>query len=310
MEVDKEGGENNNNNQNNNNSGGNGNEVAHSDTPVKVDSQIGGGITGFTPTMQVPVSVPSGSVEKPEKFKGKNFKRWQEKMLFYLTTLGLKRFLTELGPELMEGQTDAQYLTTVRAWKDSDYLCRSYVLSGLSDALYDIYRKYATAKALWNALDHKYKSEDVGAKKFVVGRFLYFKMVDSKPLLDQVEELQLIFDEIHEEGMAVGESFQVASIIHLLPPSWKDFKGHLKHKRKDMNLEELILRLRIEEDNRSLVLKEAFPRTNSMESALTVAKLATNQLTAKLQRRKTRARRQMSLSKAVRKMKKLAFRLW
>ena len=33
-------------------------------------------------------------------------------------------------------------------------------------------------------------------------------------------------------------------------PAWKDFKNYLKHKRKEMNVEDLIVRLRIEEDNR------------------------------------------------------------
>ncbi|CAH9093617.1 unnamed protein product [Cuscuta epithymum] len=75
-------------------------------------------------------------------------------------------------------------------------------------------------------------------------------MVDSKTVLSQVEEMQMIFNEIRDEGMTVSESFQVASIIHLLPPAWKDFKNYLKHKRKEMNLEQLILCLRIEEDNR------------------------------------------------------------
>ena len=51
--------------------------------------------------------------------------------------------------------------------------------------------------------------------------------------------------------MSVSESFQVATIIEKLPPSWKDFKNYLKHKRKEMRLEDLIVRLRIEEDNHS-----------------------------------------------------------
>ena len=51
--------------------------------------------------------------------------------------------------------------------------------------------------------------------------------------------------------MSVSESFQVATIIEKLPPSWKDFKNYLKHKCKEMRLEDLIVRLRIEEDNRS-----------------------------------------------------------
>jgi len=33
------------------------------------------------------------------------------------------------------------------------------------------------------------------------------------------------------------------------PPAWRDFKNYLKHKRKELKLEDLILKLRIEEDN-------------------------------------------------------------
>ncbi|MFS7972444.1 putative transcription factor interactor and regulator CCHC(Zn) family [Helianthus anomalus] len=39
-------------------------------------------------------------------------------------------------------------------------------------------------------------------------------------------------------------------MIEKLPPSWVDFKNYLKHKRKEMTIEDLIVRLRIEEDNR------------------------------------------------------------
>ena len=53
------------------------------------------------------------------------------------------------------------------------------------------------------------------------------------------------------KGMMLSETFQVAAIIEKLPPAWKDFKNYLKHKRKEMNVEELIVRLRIEEDNKS-----------------------------------------------------------
>ena len=50
--------------------------------------------------------------------------------------------------------------------------------------------------------------------------------------------------------MTLSEAFQVATIIKKLPYGWKDFKNYLKHKQKKMSLEELIVRLRIEEDNR------------------------------------------------------------
>ena len=109
------------------------------------------------------------------KFNGLNFKRWQQKMLFYLTTLNLARFLTEESPKLSEGETDMQVVNVVDAWKHSDFLCRNYVMNRLHDSLYNVYCVIKTAKELWKSLDQKYKIEDVGAKKFVVDRFLDFK---------------------------------------------------------------------------------------------------------------------------------------
>lgn len=52
--------------------------------------------------------------------------------------------------------------------------------------------------------------------------------------------------------MSNSESFRVTAIIEKLSIFWKDFKNYLKHKHKDINLEELLIpQLRIEEDNRN-----------------------------------------------------------
>ncbi|CAL0302547.1 unnamed protein product [Lupinus luteus] len=50
--------------------------------------------------------------------------------------------------------------------------------------------------------------------------------------------------------MALDEQFQVDVIIDKLSPSWKDFKNLLRHKTKEISLESLITRLRIEEEAR------------------------------------------------------------
>ncbi|GJY52707.1 hypothetical protein Tco_0443554, partial [Tanacetum coccineum] len=59
--------------------------------------------------------------EKPKKFNGHNFKRWQQKMFFYLTTLNLARFLNETAPQVeppKEGQpSNAQAVQAMEAWK-------------------------------------------------------------------------------------------------------------------------------------------------------------------------------------------------
>ncbi|KAK3036246.1 hypothetical protein RJ639_030788 [Escallonia herrerae] len=207
-----------------------------------------GGTVYATPYV-APAHGSVGLGERPEKFNGKDFKRWQQKMLFYLTTLNLARFLQEDAPDLGENP-DRQTVAAVDAWKHSDFLCKNYILNGLDNALYNVYSPMVNAKALWESLERKYKTEDADSKKFVVGKFLDFKMVDSKTVISQVQEFQLILHDIHAEGMVLGESFQVATLIEKLPHIWKDFKNYLKHKRKEMKLEDLIVRLRIEEDNR------------------------------------------------------------
>ena len=213
--------------------------------------------------------------EKPAKFSGVDFKRWQQKMFFYLTTLSLQKFINENVPVMSdETPADERFLVT-EAWTHSDFLCKNYILSGLQDDLYNVYNNAKTSKELWDALEKKYKTEDAGMKKFIVAKFLDFKMIDSKTVVTQVQELQVIIHDLLAEGinlfnayvrnikfslnthitfnvgLIVNDAFQVAAIIEKLPPLWKDFKNYLKHKRKEMTVEDLIVRLRIEEDNKA-----------------------------------------------------------
>ena len=140
-------------------------------------------------------------------------------MLFYLTTLNLARFLTEDNLQLKEDNHDIQAISAIDVWKHSNFLRKNYVMNGLADSLYNVYFDKKTAKELWESLDRKYKTKDIGAKKFVVGRFLDYKMVDSKIVTSQVQELQVILHEIHVEGMMLSETFQMTTIIEKLFPA-------------------------------------------------------------------------------------------
>ena len=62
-------------------------------------------------------------------------------------------------------------------------------------------------------------------------------------MISQVREFQLILYEIEAEGRFYLK-------MEKLPPAWRDFKNYLKHKCKELKLEDLIVRVRIEEDNR------------------------------------------------------------
>ena len=190
------------------------------------------------------------SDEKPDKFNGTDFKRWQQKILFYLTTMNLANIIREDVPKATIDPPTREMLLTIEAWTQSDFLCRNYILNRLENSLYDIYSSYKTAKEVWEMLEKVYKTKDVGAKNFVIGKFLKYNMVDTKTVIKQVEEIQVLIHELHAEACAISEQFQVGSIIEKLPPSWRDFKVYLKHKRQEMSMEDLILRLRVEEDHR------------------------------------------------------------
>ncbi|KAK3010070.1 hypothetical protein RJ639_012642, partial [Escallonia herrerae] len=87
----------------------------------------------------------------------------------------LARFLQDDAPDLGENP-DRQTVAAVDAWKHSDFLCKNYILNGLDNALYNVYSPKVNAKALWESLERKYKTEDASSKKFVVDKFLDFKM--------------------------------------------------------------------------------------------------------------------------------------
>jgi len=82
--------------------------------------------------------------------------------------------------------------------------------------------------------------EDVKGKKFLVGYFNGYIMRDDRTMMQQFNEPERIFDHFEIHQMNIDKSIMVLSIIDKLPPSWKDFKYSLKHKKEDLSLEELL----------------------------------------------------------------------
>ena len=72
----------------------------------------------LTPTPVVP-NVPAAVLinheKKSEKFNGTEFKRWQQKILFYLITLNLAWFLHEDIPALSKDETDREGIAAIDA---------------------------------------------------------------------------------------------------------------------------------------------------------------------------------------------------
>ncbi|GJX62479.1 hypothetical protein Tco_0295379 [Tanacetum coccineum] len=74
-----------------------------------------------------------------------------------------------------------------------------------------------------DTLEAKYMAEDASSKKFLVSNFINYKMNDSRPVLEQYNELLGILGRFTQHMMNMDESIQVSCIIDKPPSSWKDF---------------------------------------------------------------------------------------
>ena len=81
--------------------------------------------------------------------------------------------------------------------------------------------------------------------------FFDCKMVHNEIVGLQEKENQLIVHDLIAEHMVVNEVFQVAAMIEKLPHSWNEFKNCLKHKRKEIKIEDLVIFLKIDEDKKN-----------------------------------------------------------
>lgn len=133
-------------------------------------------------------------------------------MLFYLIDQNFSKFLIENVPVVQEVEIIGHHWLLWMCIKYSNFLCKNYDLNGLDSTLHNVYSSIKFTKELW-----------VFKKKFFFVIFI----------------LNIFFNKI----------FQVVTNIKKLHLMWKDFKNYLKHKYKAMNIEKLIVGLRIEEDN-------------------------------------------------------------
>ncbi|KAK3004884.1 hypothetical protein RJ639_018303 [Escallonia herrerae] len=187
-----------------------------------------------------------------ERFDGGDFVRWQRKMHFLLVTVKVYYVIVNpRPPEPGENEEESVAKTRERLrWDQDDEICRGHILNGMSNTQFDAYHTVKTAKELWNQLERRYITEDATSKRFIVSKFFDYKMVDGRSVMEQFNEIKSILDRYSQHKLALDEFIVVTSIIDKLPPSWKNFRNSLKHRKEDINLDELGTHLRIEEDLR------------------------------------------------------------
>ncbi|GJX99284.1 zinc finger, CCHC-type containing protein [Tanacetum coccineum] len=99
---------------------------------------------------------------KLDKFEGVDFRRWQKKMHFLLSSMSVVYVLTTPIPEDGENATVDQLRRRAK-WDIDDYVYIDLILNGMSDPLFDIYQNVESSKELWDSLEAKYMAEDASS---------------------------------------------------------------------------------------------------------------------------------------------------
>ncbi|GKD39982.1 hypothetical protein Tco_1260189 [Tanacetum coccineum] len=78
-------------------------------------------------------------------------------------------------------------------------------------------KEHEICKGVVGSLESKYMEEDASSKKFLVNNFNNYKMVDSRPIMEQFNELLRILGNYAQHNLKMDESVYVSSVIDKLP---------------------------------------------------------------------------------------------
>ncbi|GJX51662.1 hypothetical protein Tco_0278507 [Tanacetum coccineum] len=85
---------------------------------------------------------------KLNKFEGIDFRRWQKKMHFLLSSMSVVYVLTTPIPVVGGDDATVEQIRKRAKWDNNDYVCRGLICNGMSDSLFDIYKNVESSKEL------------------------------------------------------------------------------------------------------------------------------------------------------------------
>lgn len=85
-------------------------------------------------------------------------------------------------------------------------------MNTLSNHLYDI-TDAQSATEIYKALELKFKAKEEGTTFIFISKYFDFKFFDSKPILSQVHELEVLENKLKAIKINIPKAFQVGAII-------------------------------------------------------------------------------------------------
>ncbi|XP_019239111.1 PREDICTED: uncharacterized protein LOC109219134 [Nicotiana attenuata] len=195
-------------------------------------------------------------LSKLEPLDGNNYKRWSQKLLIFFEQLEVDYVLFNDPPaDIVANSSNAANIAVAddaakKKFEKDNKTVRGHLLNHMTNPLFDLFINFKSAKVIWDCLEKKYGADDAGKKKYVVGKWIKFQMVDDKPIMEQIHEYENLTADVLNEGMEMCEILQANVLLEKFPPSWNDYRNQLKHKKKNLTLQELISHIRTEEANR------------------------------------------------------------
>ncbi|GKF56576.1 hypothetical protein Tco_0166916 [Tanacetum coccineum] len=92
----------------------------------------------------------ASNFSKLNKFEGMDFRRWQKKMHFLLSSISVVFVLTTHIPDDGDDAIVDQLRKRAK-WDNDDYVYRGLILNGMSNYLFDIYQNIESSKELWDS---------------------------------------------------------------------------------------------------------------------------------------------------------------
>jgi hypothetical protein len=120
---------------------------------------------------------------RPEKFSGEHFKRWQMRVIPWLSAMNVL-WVSKGKPE---GTLTPEQ---EKAFTEANTLFVDAVIGTLVDHLQDVYLHHIDAKKLWDALQADYGATDAGAELYIMEQYHDYKMTDGKSVVEQPHEIR------------------------------------------------------------------------------------------------------------------------
>ncbi|GJS41344.1 hypothetical protein Tco_0566387 [Tanacetum coccineum] len=151
---------------------------------------------------------------KLDKFEGVDFRRWQKKMHFLISSMSVVYVL--ISPILEDGENATMdQIRRRNKWENDDYVCKGLILNGMPDPLFYIYQNFKSSKELWDSFKAKYMAKDASSKKFLISNFTNYKMTNSRPVMEQYNELLGIVGRFTQYKMNMDEAIQLGSHLRI-----------------------------------------------------------------------------------------------